>query len=74
MRPVKGEDLSDAEAFRDRDDTCVRGAERQVRVALNELGGSGEVVGPRFTRSNVPTATERRNAASAAGVARVERK
>ena len=50
------------------------GTEGKVAVLLDERGRAEEVVAVSVTNSEDPTATDRRNAASAAGVARVERK
>jgi hypothetical protein len=73
--PVKSEDRPDPEALRNCDDADVRRTERQAAVLVDEVGGSAaQILRGEVTRSKVPTATERRNAASAAAVARVERK
>ena len=71
---VEGQNLSDAEALGDGDDAGIGSAEGKVGVALDELRAAFQVLGVRAMRLNEPTAMERRKAASAAGVARVERK
>jgi hypothetical protein len=43
--PVQGGDVDRAESLRDRDDDGVGCAERQVRLLLNEVGGSCGVSG-----------------------------
>ena len=73
---VQRQDLPHVEAFGDGADAGagVSGSQWQVRVALDQFGRAFEVIAGARDESNDPTAIDRRNAASAAGVARVDRK
>ena len=56
---VERRDFSDVDAFRDRDDGCVRGAEREVGVLLDQVGyacvvSRREVYGAGFAIGHAP--------------------
>lgn len=48
VAPIEGRDGADAQAFGQRDDGCVRGAEGHVEVAAGQLGDAGEVWAAQF--------------------------
>jgi hypothetical protein len=59
--PVECRDFGDGEAFRDRDDGCVRGAEREVGVLFDQVGHACVVGRASSAGTRSPLAMLRRN-------------